>query len=127
MLKSRGALIFPSDDVIDVCMTCEKYFRMHASYFVTSGENLSRVTCNGLMQSVLQTYLFKPVFSGLDNHMKEFGPMENHLVFLIKAIAEKYIQVRCHYAGKQYTENVIKKKQSKSRQEYTKLIIFKGM
>lgn len=127
MVKDKGALIFPSDDVIDVCMTCEKKFRTHAAYFVSSGKNLSRVTLNELMQSVLETYLMRNIFSKLDNHIKDFGPMENHLIFLIKAIAEKYLQVRCHYAGKQYTDNLIKKKQSKSRQEYTKLILFKGM
>ena len=100
---------------------------MHTAYFVSSEENLSRVTYNELKRSVLETYLYKPVFATLVHHMKDFGPLENHLVFLIKAITEKYIQVRCHYAGKHYTDNLIKSKQSKSRQEYTKLILFKGM
>lgn len=127
MLKSRGALIFPSDDVIDICMTCEKVFRMHAAYFVSVEEDLSRVTFNEIMRSVLETYMYKPVFETLDHHIKDFGPLENHLVFLIKAITEKYIQVRCSYAGKHYTDNLIKSKESKSRQEYTKLILFKGM
>ena len=29
--------------------------------------------------------------------------MENHLVLLIKAIVEKYLQVRYWYAGKRYS------------------------
>ena len=108
-------------------MTCDKVFRMHAAYFVSVEEDLSRVTFNEIMRSVLETYMYKPVFETLDHHIKDFGPLENHLVFLIKAITEKYIQVRCSYAGKHYTDNLIKSKESKSRQEYTKLILFKGM
>lgn len=121
-LKSRGALIFPSDDVIEICITCEKCFRMLAYE-----ENLSKVTYYKIIKSVLETYLCKPVFSVLKDHMKEFGPMENHYILLIKAIAEKYIQVRCHYAGKEYTEKLIKRKETKSRQEHNKLILFQGL
>lgn len=67
---------------------------MHAAYFVSSEKTLSRVTYNELMRFVLETYLYNPVFATLDHHIKDFGPLENHLVFLIKDITEKYIQVR---------------------------------
>lgn len=100
---------------------------MHASYYAKSDANLSRVTGHNLIQSVLQTYLNKPIFSALDNHMKECEPLDNHLILLIKAIAEKYLQVRCYYAGKQYTANLITKKQTKSRQDHTKLVLFSGL
>lgn len=41
-------------------------------------------------------------------------------------IAEKYLQVRYYYAGKQYTAKLNERKHKVSRQVYTKLIIFSG-
>ena len=47
-----------------------------------------------LKQSVLKTYLGKPVFTNLESHKET---LENEIFFLTKAITGKYIQVRCHY------------------------------
>ena len=122
-LKSKGGLIFPSEDVIDVCLTCEKFFRQNVS---RSDMSLSKVTCHALTQSVLQTYVNKECFLSLSEHMLECSPTENHIVLLIKAITEKYMQVRYYYAGKPYTAKLHEKKQKISRHVNTKLIIFSG-
>lgn len=55
------------------------------------------------MQSFLETYLSWLVFVSLEKHVKECGALDNHLIFLIKAIAEQYFQVKLHYAGSAYT------------------------
>ena len=50
----------------------------------------------------------------------------NHLILLIKAIAEKYVQVRYFYAGKLYSARLKEKLNCKSRQTLSKLILFSG-
>lgn len=125
-LKTKGALIFPSGDVIDICLTCEKFFRRNVSCAGSESLALSRVRCHDLIQSVLATYLTKPVFKSLSDHMMDCDPLANHVVLLVKAIAEKYLQVRYYYAGRQFTAQIHEKKNSVSRQVYTKLVIFSG-
>jgi hypothetical protein len=71
--------------------------------------SLSKVTCHLLMQSVLQTFVNKECFLSLSEHMLECSPTENHIVLLIKAITEKYMQVRYYYAGRQYTAKLNEK------------------
>ncbi|KAK0065080.1 hypothetical protein Bpfe_005638, partial [Biomphalaria pfeifferi] len=56
--------------------------------------------------------------------MFECEPTENHVILLIKAIAEKYLQERYHYAAKHYTFRNHMQKGAVSRQVHTKLILF---
>ena len=58
--------------------------------------------------------------------MMECEPVTNHVIWLIKAIVEKYLQVRYFYAGKQYTAKIRAKHQKVSRHVSTKLILFSG-
>jgi len=58
--------------------------------------------------------------------MLECEPLFNHVVLLIKAIAEKYLQVRYFYAGKHYTATMQAKQSKGSRQILTKLVLFTG-
>jgi len=92
--------------------------------------SLSSVSVNeiGLMHLVLHSYLNKDWFKSLDGHMLECDPTANHVILLIKAIVEKYLQVRYFYAGKDYTSKVREKQQQKlSRQTSNKLVLFSGM
>ena len=52
--------------------------------------------------------------------------MENHLVLLIKAIVEKYLQVSYWYTGKRYSAWLKGKKKILSRQQQTKFVVFTG-
>ena len=58
--------------------------------------------------------------------MYDTDPLENHVHLLIKAIAEKYLNVRYHYVGKRLTAELQSQISLKSRQSYTKLIQFSG-
>lgn len=122
--------MFPSNDVIDVCLTCEKYFRQFVSSSSENSITLSNVQCHNIMQSVLQSYVNKPIFMSLTDHMNDTGGFNNHLIILIKVIAEKYLKVRYFYAGKQYTARMKESVKSKSRQTLNnplnKLISFSG-
>lgn len=57
--------------------------------------------------------------------MFESDPLNNHVVLLIKAVAEKYLQLRYYYAGRHYTNHV--KEAKHSRQISNKLILFTGL
>ena len=58
--------------------------------------------------------------------MFDSDPLENHLVLLIRAIAEKYLQVRYSYAAKHFTARLQTNSKINSRQTFTKLIQFSG-
>lgn len=122
-LKSKGGLILPSQDVINVCLTCEKYFRRNV---ILTESKLPRLSVHEITQSVLKTFINKDCFSSLSEHMLECEPTCNHIILLIKAIIEKYLQVRFFYAGKQYTSHIREKLQKISRHVSTKLVIFTG-
>lgn len=123
-LKSKGCLIIPAQDVINICIICERLFRKN----VTCGDgSLSRIASHKIVQSVMKHFLYKPCFENLSCHMFDTEPDMNHAVLLLKAISEKYLQVRYHYAGKQYTASLQSKQKKISRQVNTKLIIFSGL
>ena len=123
--KTQGGLVCPSKDVIKICITCERFFRQNVA--LPYGK-LSTVSCHDLLQSVLKTFLGKTIFDTLNEHMLECDPADNHLILLIKAIAEKYLQVRYHYAGKHCNSTLFLNKSKKltSRHIHTKLVIFGG-
>ena len=59
--------------------------------------------------------------------MLDCDPLSNHLILLIKAVAEKYLQIRYYYAGRQFSAKQIEKRQKINRQGYNKLILFNGL
>ena len=121
-MKSKGFLIFPSQEVIDVCLSCEKYFRRN----VALDSCPSNTSLHKLSQSVLQSFVNKCCFASLSAHMLECEPIDNHVILLTKAVIEKYLQVRYFYAGKHYTATLRDKHRKVSRQVNTKLVIFSG-
>lgn len=126
-LKSKGALIYPSEDVISICKTCEKLFRKFVSPSGASHMTLSNVQCHKLIQSVLKSFVNRPIFSQLSCHMFDTEGFNNHVIFLLKAIAEKYFQVRYHYAAKKYNASFLSTMRVKqSRQVMNRLVIFTG-
>ncbi|GFS18023.1 THAP domain-containing protein 9 [Elysia marginata] len=125
ILYSRGGLTVPSKGVIDICLVGEKYFRRNVLSNTETSETLSNVKCHKIVISVLKSFLNKPVFDSIKEHMADHATVNNHLVLLIKAVAEKYLQVRYHYAGKHYTANLQRKIKSTtgSRQVMNKRFI----
>ena len=88
---------------------------------------LSYVHCHKLVQRVLKSYVYRPIFSQVSFHMFDNEGFNNHLVFLLKAVTEKYLHVRYYYAGKKYTAHIQNKvKVNQSRQVMNKLVLFTG-
>ena len=63
-MKSKGFLIFPSQEVIDVCLSCEKYFRQNVALNTCP----SSTSLNKLSQAVLQSFVNKRCFASLLAH-----------------------------------------------------------
>jgi len=117
-MKSKGGLVFPSQDVVDVCLYCEKCFRRNVT---ATGSSLSSVSVCEITHLVLNAYASKNWFHSLNIHSLEGDPTADHIILLIKSIVEKYLQVRYFYAGKQYTAKLREKLKKVSRQINTKL------
>lgn len=125
-LKTKGGLIYPSNDVIEICVCCEKMYREITSCRNSPDISLGRVDFHKLVHSVFASYTNKEVFSKLSENMFEIEPIENHMHLLKKSIAEKYLPVRHAYAEKQFTAWLQAQVKEKSCQIYTKLINFSG-
>ena len=125
-LKSKGDLVHPSDDVINICMWCEKKFRESVAICTDAHMELDKKGMQKIIISVLDYYTFKEIFSNSCKHMYETEAVNNHIVLLIKAVAEKYLQIRYFYVAKQFSASLLAKNKMRSRQTYTKLIHFSG-
>ena len=114
--------MYPSDDVIDICVSSGKKMREITSCNKTLGKsNFHRI-----VGSLLTDYRDKNIFSHLTYHMYDTQPLDNHLHLLVKAIAEAYLQVRYNYSGKHRSNMVHSQVAAKSRQIHTKLNHFSG-
>lgn len=61
------------------------------------------------------------IFSKLHEHSLDHIRTENHIVYLIRAIAEKYIKIRLHYICKNLNEFA-----KSDRHRFNEIILFKG-
>ena len=127
-VKNKGHLSFPSRDVVAICLVCERKFR--EKVLLCSDQPYTKLSTQALhtiVTLVLSEFQEKMVFSSLAQHMLDSEPVTNHLVLLIKAVAETYLQVRYRYAGRQFTARLISLKGIKSRTSMNKLVLFSGM
>ena len=88
---------------------------------------LSTYVCHNIVSQVLSEFQEKTVFPGLVNHMSDSDAVNNHVVLLIKAVAETYLQVRYRYAARQFTARHASLKGVQSRTKMNKLVLFSGM
>lgn len=88
---------------------------------------LSTNVCHNVVSQVLSEFQEKKVVPGLVNHMSDSDPINNHLVVVIKAVAETYLQVRYRYAARQFTARHASLKGVQSRTKMNKLALFSGM
>lgn len=117
-IKSKGGLLFASQDVIQVCTIAEKVLKkmIFLSGPLTVGlpQNLFRLVsqtfanCSHLFQVLLQ--------HGIDQ-----WNIDNHRNLLVKAVSEIYLKLRIHYITKQLVQP-----QERVRNYLNKTILFKG-
>lgn len=99
--KCTGGLINPATDVVKICKTGERHFRVMQA----SGKLKNR---NIMQQLLIQTIqdISSSIFYSLNEHSFDQSPLENHRLTLIKAVLFEYFKVRLYHVGKQITEKL---------------------
>lgn len=112
-IKDLGGLCYASKDVFLICEKSEYIIRR----FLRTGGCVKDKMCI----SILKKFIDCDVFIGINENCQgaDFG----HKIGLLKAIIEKYIDIRLHYAGKLKTSET---KNKSKRQLYNKLNLFQG-
>lgn len=117
--KDKGGLAYPSKDTIQVCKVAELEIKeiIHNSknFCINPSVSKSQIT-----NKVLRCFINTNIFSSIAIHQFDQSPTENHLVNLMKAIANTYIDLRLRYLTKHMKPIVTK------RQLYNKIILFQG-
>lgn len=111
--KSHGGLTYPSKDVCDICKVAEHFLRIN-EHNISKPDFLKNLKCK-----IMFHLISMECFSCLNNHILECS--SNHIYFLIESILLKYLNIRLHFIGKRKSEIV-----DPIRNQYTKLILFKG-
>lgn len=117
--KSHGGLIFPSKDVLTICQNTEKQLWRALAYSTLA----SRMLAAKISAATMATLIGKDLFRNLNEHMIDNAPLESHSQHLVRAIVDKYLDIRMHHAAKTTTQRL---HQEKVRQKHTKLTQFKG-
>lgn len=123
-MKPRGQKLTSQSDSSREC--CQLLFRKSISFHENSDISLGRKESRKIVYGIMKYYTGKTIFSKIKEHMFDSDPLENHLVLLIRAIAEKYLQVRYSYAAKHFTARPQTNSKINSCQTLTKLIQFSG-
>lgn len=117
-LKDFGGLCYASEDVYTVCSKTEEIIRREQR--INGQKNTTKAY---LCSLVLKRVFHLNIFSSIDIHSRQQPALFNHKISLIKAIIEKFIDVRLHYIAKKTTEGL---KSNSKRQLFNKLNLFQG-
>ncbi|KAI5634401.1 transposase protein domain-containing protein [Phthorimaea operculella] len=120
-VRDMGGLCFSSVDLFTVCLKSESvikcYIKENGISFPTNHH------IEALRSRILKHFLNSNVFDSLNDHSMDQSPLFNHRLNFIRAIIEKYTNVRLHFAHKNNTEL----KKTSKRQKRNKLSLFEGV
>lgn len=115
--KSYGFLKYPSQGVVEICEVAEKLLRQQTYICNTNESILTGKSAKIISISTLKYFENKLLFADYSTHLVHRG----HYSLLIKAIIDKYINIRFHYISKVQSEK------SSIRNFYNHVINFRGM
>jgi len=111
----NGGLIYPSDDVIDICFITEKTLKTFD--YTNKAVNKLKIQSEVLIHYLNNSNIFK----SLETHSSQTrSSFNDHIILLIKSIAATYVQLKINYNLKSHNET------PSMRMWYNKLTIFKG-
>jgi hypothetical protein len=120
-LKDNGGLVKPSEGVITVIQTAEKYLRS----YIPKDQPVHAISRLGMKieHSVLLGLDCSKVF-GDTSHMLDSGEgIENHVISLIRQVVRFFLDIRKFHIAKCWNNN---QKGTVVRQSMTKLVLFKN-
>jgi len=111
---NMGGLTYPSADVIKIYLITDKFIKTYMHDY----EPLDPL----LIQSkILASFINnKNIFSSIDYHNIENGPLTNHVILLVKSVISTFYNIKIKYMCKKKNETV------SLRSFYDKLTLFKG-
>lgn len=115
LFKDRGGLMYPSEDVIHLCNAAEKIVKSNIE-----SKNEADRDARSMVNKTLKLFIGTDIFHVLHAHLFEQEPCSNHLLHLLRAVIQKYIDIRVKYLVRKL--NIKKTK----RQLYNKLTLFSG-
>lgn len=118
-IKDKGGLVYPSSDVISICKWMEATIKttvLTENKVTVSTKDVKSI----LISKALRHFIGMNLFKEINMHQFDQSPLNNHLTLLIKAVMEKYINVRLHYLTKNATPKLSK------RQVLCKYLHFSG-
>lgn len=111
--KDKGGLLYPSDDVITICKKAESVIRYYT-------DNSRKFNKDFLVTKILHSLVGTKLFEDISFHQIGEYPTGNHITDLMKAVIEKYINIRVHFLLKEYVSKETK------RQLLNKYVLFQG-
>lgn len=115
-IKNKGGLTFPSKDVINICLRTECSIRSVQAQSL----NTLNFRKHKIVSNTLKSLIGQDCFKKSANHMFDQSPTVNHVILLIKCIAEKYIDIRFKHFESIQNDTV------NHRQQITISVIFSG-
>ena len=88
--KNRGGLINPSQDVVKICMLCERKLR-HVLAINDNKISGEKNFLNVLIRQICAQLYEQTLFESLDDHMFDHSINQNHKMKLIKTAVEIYL------------------------------------
>lgn len=113
-LKNKNGLEYPSDDLLEICIKCEKILKteVHIS---------NSILLQPLSSKILKEFVNSRIFSNLVTHSFDQFALDNHRILLIKCIIDKYLNIRIMYLMQNKVSKV-----SSIRHQSNKIVLFKG-
>lgn len=113
-IKSRGFLLSPSKDVLNICKKVENAIRI----YLKINKVLNKFNMNYFVCDIMEKIIDENIFINLKNHINDQSFYCNHVNNLVRCIIEIYNKVRlCH---------VITNVDLSERHKLNKLILFEG-
>jgi len=95
-----GGLTYPSADVIEICLITDKFIKT----YMHDNKPLNQL----LIQSkILASFINnKNIFSSIDYHNIENGPLTNHVILLVKSVISTFYNIKIKYMCKKKNETI---------------------
>jgi hypothetical protein len=119
-VKSRGGLVYASEDVVELCLITERCIRRWKHVTGDNPVSASKIGA-ALCCAALSEAIDRRLFGCLDEHMFSTESDSNHVAHLMNTISMTYIKCRLHYEGSRYTNHLVGQR---VRSQYSRLIIF---
>lgn len=114
--KNKGGLEYPSTDVLEICIQAEQVIK--CAVLCNPKKQISTVS---VVNKTLKIFVNRNIFSNLLVHGYDQSAFDNHRILLIKAVVNRYTNVRLYHFAKQKTN-----KSESIRHHSNKIVLFKG-